>query len=386
MPPRRTRRAAQAIDSEQVQPIANASLSVANDHVQLPGLTSDVVQRPPLALIPPELFDEIVAYWPTLPLRYYSDTYGVAIAPHIEHATRTVTLRALSQTCRALRAVCLPRLWSRLETCWVPWSDKGDYPKSGKWYTYVMLEMQRKANGLLASEEILRSYVRTFCFMTSKSKPQVAMPALASILPALPNLHTIQVLHCNNAGDVAAAVGGLQLPSVRVAVIPSECNSILKACPNVTHVRCAGGNGAAIVTALKYTKVEVLDGMIDWGSKNIMDRLVKNAPNLHTLEIRRPVSGGLGIASQNTAPAVWAEVIPKLAALLKLRVLQLSFPDTQESPSDLVSIAAARKVMKESSLKKERKLVVRRVLAPHYTRSEMGREDVVDSSVEEIFE
>lgn len=108
--------------------------------------------------------------------------------------------------------------------------------------------------------------------MTSKSEVGPAMAALTRLMPALSNLQTIHILHCNKAGDVAKAVQGLQLPSVRTLVIPTECNCLLKCCPNVTHVRCAGGNGAAIISGLKFCKVEVLDGPIDWSTKDIVNR------------------------------------------------------------------------------------------------------------------
>ena len=111
--------------------------------------------------------------------------------------------------------------------------------------------------------------------------------------------------------------------------------------------------------------------------------LWKCAPKLHILEIRRPVYGCLRILTQNTAPSVWADVIPKLAELSELRVIKLTFPGSDEVDTDLLSIAAARKVLKESNLQQERKLVIRRVLAPHYTTPH--REDLLHSISEEIF-
>ena len=111
--------------------------------------------------------------------------------------------------------------------------------------------------------------------------------------------------------------------------------------------------------------------------------LVKSAPGLHTLESRRPVSWGLGILSQNTAPAIWATVIPGLAKLPELRVLQLSFPGSDEHDTDLASIATARKVMQDSQLNRERKFITKRILAPHYTMKH--KEDLLRSCVVEVF-
>ncbi len=113
--------------------------------------------------------------------------------------------------------------------------------------------------------------------------------------------------------------------------------------------------------------------------------LVKNAPStLHTLEIRRPVNSGLGILSQNTAPTQWVQVIPKLSRLTGLRKLVLTFPKSEEEPSDVASIDAAKKVMTglASSSGAATTLIVRRIIAPHYSH-QLSEEDYVVS--EEVF-
>ena len=107
--------------------------------------------------------------------------------------------------------------------------------------------------------------------MFSKSDLEPTMQSLTILLPVLPNLHTIQILHCRSPGPFTSAIRGLHLPTVRTLIIPTECGSLLKACPNVTHVRCLGGNGSTVVTSLKYCRaVEKLDGMIDWNYKSTM--------------------------------------------------------------------------------------------------------------------
>ncbi len=210
------------------------------------------------------------------------------------------------------------------------------------------------------------------------------MPAITTLLSALPALHTIQILSCKIAGDFKNAVTYLSLPTVHTLIIPTDANALVRACPNVKHVRCAGGHGSALVGSLKGSKCETLDGMIDWvKDRKLTEReslvfsrssllihlylgLVKSVPLLHTLEIRRPVNRGLGILSQNTAPAQWAQVIPSLAGLKQLRVLILTFPRRDEVPSDRASIDAARDVLRNSELGGEKKLIIRRIEAPHY--------------------
>lgn len=112
--------------------------------------------------------------------------------------------------------------------------------------------------------------------------------------------------------------------------------------------------------------------------------LVKNAPKLREIEIRRPVNSGLGILSQNTAPPEWLQIIPKLAALRDLATIRLTFPGEEEHASDLASIAAARQVLQRSQVKGEKRLHIRRVIAPHYTNEHAL--DFVHSSSTELFE
>ncbi|PSR71358.1 hypothetical protein PHLCEN_2v12770 [Hermanssonia centrifuga] len=108
---------------------------------------------PKLASIPAELFDEIMSYFPTLPHQWYYDTVTAGI-PDLRYAERTMVLQALAMSCKAVREVSLPRLWSRIDCCWVPPSS------NGTWYKYVMQELQRKSKGVLAADAALRGYVR----------------------------------------------------------------------------------------------------------------------------------------------------------------------------------------------------------------------------------
>lgn len=109
--------------------------------------------------------------------------------------------------------------------------------------------------------------------------------------------------------------------------------------------------------------------------------LVENAPGLKRLELRQRAGGRFGPPG-HTAPPEWAQIIPKLSALPNLVWLQLTFVGKEEA-TDLVSIAAARKMMQDSKVERVRKLVVRRVLRPP-PPSEYS-EDVVQSYQEEEF-
>lgn len=110
--------------------------------------------------------------------------------------------------------------------------------------------------------------------------------------------------------------------------------------------------------------------------------LVKYAPFLLNLEIRHPVNRGL---LQTTAPAGWAGVIPGLSGLENLRVLTLTFPHRDEVSTDVPIISAAREVMRNSALKGEKTLIVRRVEAPYYRNDPPHEQDLQLSFVEEKF-
>ncbi|KAJ7705567.1 hypothetical protein B0H17DRAFT_670886 [Mycena rosella] len=326
----------------------------------------------PLADLPPELFDAIIENYSTLPTTFYYDTANI---PDLKYYQRTDALTALSQTCRALREITLPRLWARLDICRVPERARAT------WYKYTMLALERKANGIATSP--VRLHVRTLTLLFSKMQPDAALAALWNMLPKLPNLRTIHVINCKTPGFAKSlADAKLELPNVTRLFLPTEASVLQRICPNATHIRCTGGSGMSLLSAVTR-KTEVFDGMADWTDPKLVERLVKNAPNLRTLELRRPVNYGLGVHSQNKAPAVWAQIIPKLAPLKNLVELILTFPAADEKPDDAASVAAARGLLRSSSGTAERRLVVRRVIAPHY---ENGNEmDVLHSSKTEVF-
>ncbi|KAJ6595752.1 hypothetical protein DFH09DRAFT_146555 [Mycena vulgaris] len=324
-----------------------------------------------LVHLPPELFDLIIENYTTLPPTFYYDTGDI---PDLKYYERTDALTALSQTCTALRDIALPRLWARLDICRVPQRARPT------WYKYTMLALERKANGVAASP--VRHHVRTLTLLFSKSKPDAALAALWNMLPKLPNLRTIHVITCKTPG-FAKSLGNtkLELPNVAMLVLPNEASALQRMCPNATHIRCVGGSGAALLSALT-PNTTVFDGMADWTDPKLVDRLVKNAPNLRTLELRRPVNWGLGIDSQNTAPPEWAQRIPVLARLTKLSTLILTFPAADEKSGDAPTITAARALLRDSG--GEKRLVVRRVIARHYTNEYEA--DFVHGEVTEVFE
>ncbi len=96
----------------------------------------------------------------------------------------------------------------------------------------------------------------------------------------------------------------------------------------------------------------------------------------------------------------WIEMMPKLSAFPNLVCLQLTFMGVEKPVADgegeeeegeeggedtaqTECIAAARKVLQDSNVKGEKKLIMRRVVPPHYTNNH--KKDYVQSYREETF-
>ncbi|PBK85878.1 hypothetical protein ARMGADRAFT_1169357 [Armillaria gallica] len=317
-----------------------------------------------LATSPPELLSEIFSHLQQLPLTFYYDTYYLQAGIDNRWAERNKNIRVLSQTCRALKDAFQPWVWHRIDYCFIPETAQS------LWYKYVMENLRRKAEGMKSMPlEILRS-VRIITIVTSKHCVDETFTAFVDSWRFCRSAQGLGHSDRDHLGDTNG-------DGERADLGMSEYN---------THTVCWRYWGSVVGGLKSIKKSQILDGMIDWVKDlKLVDRLVKNAPStFHTLEIRRPVNSCLGILSQNTAPTQWVQVIPKVSRLTGLRKLVLTFPKSEEEPSDVASIDAAKKVMMglASSSGAATTLIVRRVIAPHYSH-QLGEEDYVVS--EEVF-
>lgn len=127
---------------------------------------------------------------------------------------------------------------------------------------------------------IIHRDTRTFTCMLSRNAVEPTLASLTTLLPLLPNLHKIHVINCRIPGDFTRAISNITLPSVTTLFIPNDANALIRACPNVTHVRCVGGSGSSIMGAFissfktrrVHVAVEVFEGMVDWTDAKQMDR------------------------------------------------------------------------------------------------------------------
>ncbi|EJD44897.1 hypothetical protein AURDEDRAFT_166078 [Auricularia subglabra TFB-10046 SS5] len=347
---------------------------------------------PQLAELAPELFHEILSHLAVLPLSPNYNALPPGGIPYLcPFSERTETLRALSQTCRALRKCAHPLLWERLDCLLVPEMGRGI------WYKYVMSKTQRLARGL-AENPGLKPYVRTISLSVTKSQTDETLSALAELLPHLPALRTIQVVGCNQPGKLNAAIKGLSLDSVRVIAVDSDAHAFVRCCANVTHVRCTGASNPAILNALAGCEsLERFDGMFNWSDPKNAQKLTKNAPNLKYLELRPLFSQGRSWQDEELVGKWRTTCLPEISKLKHLATLTLTFHTLSVIPPNLVERHAeqrklyttvlddARKIMvMKRSVLGRRRLIHRYVTPPDYENSYL--EDVVQEQTVEIFE
>ncbi|KIM73045.1 hypothetical protein PILCRDRAFT_93223 [Piloderma croceum F 1598] len=180
--------------------------------------------------LPSELLLDIVSRIPTMSI--VDDLFSNPGYLPLAYRERSASLRALSQTCKTLRKLCLPLAWETLEACTTTGSRNMFFKEVGE-------SLERKCNGLMQSEYLF-PYVRIVTVSLTRYKTSTILPAFASCLAVLPNLHTIQVVHANTQMTTAikTAFEGHTLPSVRTVAVPSCAHEILRRCPGVEHVTC----------------------------------------------------------------------------------------------------------------------------------------------------
>ncbi|KAJ7489218.1 hypothetical protein FB451DRAFT_1224059 [Mycena latifolia] len=362
MPPRKSRRLLKASSSPEPEEITAEETNVASPF--RPDDEPDLKAGAGLLRLPPELFDAIIENFDTTLL---DEFYYYSGPPDQNCYERTDVLTALSQTCRYVRNFTLHRLWERLDICRVPERARAS------WFKYAMVALERKANGI--AESPVRHYVRTLTLMFSNSKPDAAVEAFQNMIINLLNLRAIHVIHCTIPG-FSNGDWDLELPNVTRLFIPDGASVFQRICPNAAHIRCVGGIGERVLSALTDA-TEIFDGKVSWMElkPEFVDRIVANAPNLRTIEIRphwHDYSFGGGFVQ-------WTQTISRLAPLKKLSTLILSFPTVEEKPGDAVSILAARLLFRGSTVVGEKRLVIRRFLISQATGGQVLHSSTIET-------
>ncbi|KAJ7210544.1 hypothetical protein GGX14DRAFT_520560 [Mycena pura] len=193
-----------------------------------------------------------------------------------EYRDRTLSLRALSQTCHHLRLVFLTLLWETWNICVSP-------PSGAAFYKVLGDQLQRTSLGLVSEPELL-SLVKTVNVVLTRYSAAEVLPPFARCLTQMPNLHTLQITHAHRAmtTHLKDNFAGISLPSIRKIILPSWAHEVLRCCPEVRHVVCSDGqkDESKLVSAIAKCckKVEIIEWF--WLQDNSVKRLVKAAPNI----------------------------------------------------------------------------------------------------------
>ncbi|KAK1229626.1 hypothetical protein PQX77_007294 [Marasmius sp. AFHP31] len=235
------------------------------------------------------LTTQILDYFPNVPVGIPEEIrpdHSQGPAPLLPEIVleRSKVLRALAQTCRRLREVCLPLQWEQLDLCAYP-HERG---YGGSWYLTITKKTERVSEGLLNSPD-LASYVRIINVALTRCSPKTVLPAFARCIQALPNLHTLQVVHAHTqiTSFIKNGFEGFSFPQIRTVIIPPQAHNLLLSCPEVRRVVCdcwvdSQKLVAPIVKICK--KVERLEGMEM--TMTTLKRLVKSASNLKYLDLQ----------------------------------------------------------------------------------------------------
>ncbi|KAK7028543.1 hypothetical protein R3P38DRAFT_2937088 [Favolaschia claudopus] len=273
-----------------------------------------------------------------------------------EHPT---TLRALSQTCRAFRAIFLPLLWERVEACFQPKNSL-----SSQWNKRVAMALLHKCKGLLKPQnQSLASYPRinsplnVMSVSFSGHRIKEVAPLFAKCLASLPNLDTLHILHLQSKyGELLDDVfEDVEMKRLRTIIIPSSAYGVLASAPNVRDVSCNEGKADVLLdTILEFCpNVERLQGF-----------------EITTLKQKRlkEVAAGLPKLREIVVPS--HSKIDALAVFKHLTLIELiGYPSLRKKESEEKQryIEAASKILRASDAAKKTKRVVRVSYWPEIT-------------------
>jgi hypothetical protein len=186
--------------------------------------------------LPQELILEIISYFAT---KDYIDDDEIDA-----YFVCQAALRALSQTCRLLRSICLPALWEYLVCC---------YRDNDDGVEYLSTKLRRMTFGL-TENPTLAPYVRWVVFL-SFSHPELdffphtsrraninivcdsysLISKFVACLSLLPNMHTLIIICWSS--PVSQTFSGARFPQVRRLIIPPwEAERLLPCFPRVRVV------------------------------------------------------------------------------------------------------------------------------------------------------
>lgn len=110
--------------------------------------------RASLNTLPNELLDELMLYFPTIPVHEVMMAHGRGSPGPVLHAKyreRFDALRVLSQTCKRLRTLYFVEAWTRFEACTI----RDDSERTGPFFRQLGIRLEKKCNGLMKCAHVL---------------------------------------------------------------------------------------------------------------------------------------------------------------------------------------------------------------------------------------
>ncbi|KAJ7123531.1 hypothetical protein C8R44DRAFT_875721 [Mycena epipterygia] len=282
---------------------------------------------PSLLDLPNELLMEMTKYYPDLLLDVDALIHGV----RSEEFDGNDTLRALSQTCRRLRAIFLPVLWERVHACF----NTRNRPKQKIKTRAKMLE--RRMRGIEKTPYVaphIHSLTITLeeCHMGNWQP----MANFIRVLQLLPNLRFLGMSHVPTAmkRTLEVSLAGKVFPSVVALALSHNSALILHCFPNV-HIL-------------------TLDSWIDQDS--LLDSIRGYCKHIHTINNITP-SRDIVKRLHEAIPglkrlSVWHDVFPVsiswLEGMVNLSDLRIRYPVNCHVVHAEAVIAAAKTVLRTS--------------------------------------
>ncbi|CCO34711.1 hypothetical protein BN14_08818 [Rhizoctonia solani AG-1 IB] len=240
-----------------------------------PTLTAETLGHKGFLALPDELVHMIFLYYTEIRIEDIL-VNSTSLPQHF--LDRFSALRNLSQLCQLSREIYLPLLWERVQIC---------IATGGAWYREHGKNMMRKCKGLLKSS-YLWPYVRTLTVCLTRFEPENVIPPFIRLLKALPNVHTLEVLHAHGSmtSILKTHFEGCTFPTIQKVVMPTCGHEILRCCPSIQEVTCNEGDGGTLVSALVSvgcSNLEVMEGIAAGPVQ--MKRLIKQGPPLNRVRI-----------------------------------------------------------------------------------------------------
>ncbi|KAI0790818.1 hypothetical protein C8Q75DRAFT_806198 [Abortiporus biennis] len=278
MPPKQRKKAKKEITSQPEDDNGGSgSTSRGPGEVSIRGGERPSQTSKGLLSLPIELFDQILSKYPRAEEKHI---VANSTTLDLKFSVRTKVLRALSQTCKSLRTECLPRLWERIEVCYV------EQEKDVIFFKVVSRNLERISRGLMKTPEIAK-LVKIFTVTLTRCSTDTTLSPFVWCLRNLPNLHTLQVLHAHSQMTTALknAFSNVNLSQIRTLILPNCAHNILRSCDGARNVTCNEHDGGRFLNAIHDSSIDVQSLRNIGASDALLKRLPKSVPTLEVISV-----------------------------------------------------------------------------------------------------